>query len=269
VINTAPQILMYQALGAEPPEFAHMPMVLGPDGKKLSKRHAAVSVLEYRDLGYLPDAVLNYLVRLGWSHGDQEIFTRDELIRLFDWEHVGSGSGRYDQKKFLHVSAEHLRALPHAELGKRVTPFLAKRGLEVSDDDATLLAALPYLTPRASTLIELADAADYFLRDKPVFDEKAQRKFLVPGNVEMLRELTRRVEAAEFTIEGLEASVHAWLEETGLTMKNVAQPARVALSGRTRSPGLYEVMVVLGRERTLERLTAGAALAEAGQDLSA
>jgi glutamyl-tRNA synthetase len=245
-------------------------MVLGPDGKKLSKRHAAVSVLEYRDMGYLPDAVLNYLVRLGWSHGDQEIFTRAELVELFNWEHVGSGSGRYDQKKFLHVSAEHLRALPHDELAKWVVPFLAKRGLEVTADDTTLRAALPYLTPRASTLIELADAADYFLRDEPVFDDKARRKFLIPENAEILRELTRRIEAAsEFSLEALEASVKAWLEEAELKMKTIAQPARVALSGRTKSPGLYEVMVVLGRERTLERLKAGAALAEAGPDLSA
>ncbi|NOY92281.1 MAG: glutamate--tRNA ligase [Deltaproteobacteria bacterium] len=270
MINTAPQILMYRALGAEPPQFAHMPMVLGPDGKKLSKRHAAVSVLEYRDMGYLPDAVLNYLVRLGWSHGDQEIFTRAELVELFNWEHVGSGSGRYDQKKFLHVSAEHLRALPHDELAKWVVPFLAERGIEVTPDDATLLAALPYLTPRASTLIELADAADYFLRDAPVFEDKARRKFLIPENAETLRELTRRIEgASEFTLEALEASVKAWLEEADLKMKQIAQPARVAMSGRTRSPGLYEVMVVLGRERTLERLKAGAALAESGVDLSA
>jgi len=270
VINTAPQILMYRALGAEPPQFAHMPMVLGPDGKKLSKRHAAVSVLEYRDLGYLPDAVLNYLVRLGWSHGDQEIFTRSELIKLFDWEHVGSGSGRYDQKKILHVSAEHLRALPHDELGQRVVPFLAERGIEVAHDDATLLAALPYLTPRASTLIELAEAADYFLRPVPVFEDKAQRKFMVPENEATLQEFARRVESADsFTLEGLEAAVNAWLEADGLKMKDIAQPARVALSGRTRSPGLYEVMVVLGRERTLERLKAGAALAASGPDLSA
>ena len=270
VINTAPQILMYQALGAEPPTFAHMPMVLGPDGKKLSKRHAAVSVLEYRDLGYLPDAVLNYLVRLGWSHGDQEIFTKDELIELFDWEHVGSGSARYDQKKFLHVNAEHLRALPHAQLARRVVPFLAQRGIEVAEDDTTLLAALPYLTPRASTLIELAEAADYFLRPVPVFEDKARRKFLVPEFAAHLRELLRRVEAAEsFDLASLEASVHGWLEAEGLSMKDIAQPARVALSGRTRSPGLYEVMVVLGRERTLERLRAGAALAASGPDLSA
>ncbi len=270
MINTAPQILMYQALDAAPPEFAHMPMVLGPDGKKLSKRHAAVSVLEYRDMGYLPDAVLNYLVRLGWSHGDQEIFTRAELIELFNWEHVGSGSGRYDQNKFLHVSAEQLRALPHDELAKWVLPFLAKRGIEVGDDDPTLRAALPYLTPRASTLIELADAADYFLRDQPVFEDKARRKFLIPENAETLRELGRRIEgASEFSLEALEAVVGAWLEEADLKMKHIAQPARVALSGRTRSPGLYEVMVVLGRERTLERLKAGAALAESGADLSA
>jgi len=140
----------------------------------------------------------------------------------------------------------------------------------VAEDDATLLAALPYLTPRASTLIELAEAADYFLRPVPVFEDKARRKFLVPEFAAHLRELLSRVEAAEsFDLASLEASVNGWLEAEGLSMKDIAQPARVALSGRTRSPGLYEVMVVLGRERTLERLRAGAALAASGPDLSA
>src|SRR5699024_2463087 len=124
MINTTPQILLYQALGAHVPDFAHIPMVLGPNGQKLSKRHAAVGVLEYRAMGYLSDAVINYLVRLGWSHGDQEIFSRQELIEKFDWEHVGSQAGQYDVKKLTHVQAEHLRATPDERLCALVLPFL-------------------------------------------------------------------------------------------------------------------------------------------------
>ena len=261
MINTAPQILLYQALGAPVPEFAHMPMVLAPNGEKLSKRHAAVGVLEYRDMGYLPDGVINYLARLGWSYGDQEIFTRQELIEKFSWERVGSTAGRYDAKKFLHVQAEHLRMLPDEELARSAVPFLAEVGIEVTPDDPTLLAALPYVKPRASTLVELAEAVDYFFRDV-VFEEKGKRKFLVPENAENLRRLADIVDLVEpFSAEPLETRVKGWMEENELPMKKVAQPARVAMTGRTRSPGLFEVMEVLGKEATVARLRAAAELA--------
>jgi glutamyl-tRNA synthetase len=261
MINTAPQILLYQALGAPVPEFAHMPMVLAPNGEKLSKRHAAVGVLEYRDMGYLPDGVINYLARLGWSHGDQEIFTRQELIEKFSWERVGSTAGRYDAKKFLHVQAEHLRMLPDEELARSAVPFLAEVGIEVTPDDPTLLAALPYVKPRASTLVELAEAVDYFFRDV-VFEEKGKRKFLVPENAENLRRLADIVDLVEpFSAEPLETRVKGWMEENALPMKKVAQPARVAMTGRTRSPGLFEVMEVLGKEATVARLRAAAEIA--------
>jgi len=262
MINTAPQILIYEALGAAIPTFAHMPMVLGPDGKKLSKRHAAVAVLEYRDLGYLPDAMLNYLVRLGWSHGDQEIFERDELIEKFDWAHVGSTAAKFDAKKLLHVNAEHLRMSADDRLIERARPFLEARGIAPDVELETFRAALPYLKPRAETLVELADAADYFLRPAPIFEEKARRKFLVPAVAPRLLALVEALEAAPgFTQEALEEAFRAFLEAEALTMKEVAQAARVALSGRTKTPGLYEVMSVLGRERTLRRLREGAALA--------
>jgi glutamyl-tRNA synthetase len=261
MINTAPQILLYQALGAPVPEFAHMPMVLAPNGEKLSKRHAAVGVLEYRDMGYLPDGVINYLARLGWSYGDQEIFTRQELIEKFSWERVGSTAGRYDAKKFLHVQAEHLRMLPDEELARSAVPFLAEVGIEVTPDDPTLLAALPYVKPRASTLVELAEAVDYFFRDV-VFEEKGKRKFLVPENAENLRRLADIVDLVEpFSAEPLETRVKGWMEENELPMKKVAQPARVAMTGRTRSPGLFEVMEVLGKEATVARLRAAAEIA--------
>jgi glutamyl-tRNA synthetase len=261
VINTAPQILLYRALGAEVPQFAHMPMVLAPNGEKLSKRHAAVGVLEYRDMGYLPDGVINYLARLGWSYGDQEIFRREELIEKFSWERVGSTAGRYDAKKFLHVQAEHLRMLPDEELARLVVPFLGAIGIEVRDDDPTLLKAIPYVKPRSSTLIELAEAVDYVFRPV-VFEDKGKRKFLVPDNADNLRRLADIVERIDpFEAEALEQAVKAWMEENELPMKSVAQPARVAMTGRTRSPGLFEVMEVLGRSKTVERLRTGADIA--------
>jgi len=269
VINTAPQILLYEALEAPIPTFAHMPMVLAPNGEKLSKRHAAVGVLEYRDMGYLPDAVLNYLARLGWSHGDQEIFTRAELIENFSWERVGSTAGRYDAKKFLHVQAEHLRMLSDQDLARGTVPFLAKIGIHVVADDPVLLKAIPYVRPRAETFLDVADAVDYFFRDVE-FEAKGKQKFLVPGNSEYLRRLADVVEAVEpFAQEDLDEAVKAWLEENDLEMKVVAQPARVALTGRTRSPGLFEVMEVLGKERTLARLRWGAQIAAAAETLSA
>lgn len=268
MINTAPQILLYEALGANIPKFAHMPMVLAPNGEKLSKRHAAVGVLEYRDMGYLPDAVINYLARLGWSYGDQEIFTRRELIEKFSWDRVGSTAGRYDAKKFRHVQAEHLRMLSDREIARQTAPFLSKIGIEVADDDPVLLKAIPYVKPRAETFIEVAEAVDYFFRNVE-FDEKGKRKFLSPSFAKNLRRLADLVEAVEpFEKEPLERAVKAWLDENQLSMKLVAQPARVALTGRTKSPGLFEVMEVLGRDRTTLRLRAGAEIAEAAPALS-
>ena len=263
MINTAPQILLHQAFGNTPPEFAHLPLILAPGGGKLSKRHAAVSVGEYQDMGYLPDGVLNYLVRLGWSHGDQEIFSREELIELFGWSAVGKTGSKYDVKKFEYVQEEHLRALSDKALAGLVLPFLAKNGLSVEPGDAVLLAAIPYLKPRATTLVDLADGLDYFFRNELVFEEKGKRKFLVPERAGLLRQLRAVVsDASAFKIEPLETKVKAWLEAEGLKMKDVAQAARVALTGRTKSPGLFEVMALLGRERTLSRLEQGAMLAE-------
>ena len=268
VINTAPQILLYEALDSLVPEFAHMPMVLAPNGEKLSKRHAAVGVLEYRDMGYLPDGVLNYLARLGWSYGDQEIFTRQELIEKFSWDRVGSTAGRYDAKKFLYVQAEHLRMLRDEELARRVVPFLANDGIDVSPDDPTLLRAIPHVKPRAATLVEVADALAYFFRDVE-FEEKGKRKFLIPDNAARLRRLAEIVESvASFEAATLEETVKQWLAEQDIAMKEVAQPARVAMTGRTRSPGLFEVMELLGKPTTLERLRQGADIAEAGAPTS-
>jgi len=257
VINTPQQILIYQALGEPLPQLAHMPLILAPSGEKLSKRHAAVAVTDYRDQGYLPDGVLNYLARLGWSHGDQELFTRAELIEKFDWEHVGQTGARFDVKKFQHVQAHHLRQLAPAQLAERVVPFLARRGLTVAADDPKLIAAAPLIAPRATTFVDAAEALDYFFRDPPEYDAKAKAKFLVGDKLELCRQLADVIGSVEpFQAAPLEAAVKAWLEQKGLELKDVAQTARVALTGRTASPGLYEVLEVLGRERALARLRA-------------
>ncbi len=262
VVNTPIQLLIYEGLGAPPPKFAHLPMVLAPNGEKLSKRHAAVGVLEYRDMGYVADSVLNYLVRLGWSHGDQEIFTRQEQIEKFDWEHVGSTAGKYDGKKFAYVQAEHFRMLSDDALAEGVVPFLSAIGVTVSPDDATLRATFAPMRARSTTFMELAAGIDYFFRP-PTMDEKAQAKFLVKENAVHLRDLVEVVRAvAPFDAANLEATVNGFLESTGRQMKQVAQPARVAMTGRTQSPGLFDVMVILGKDETVSRLEAAIVLAE-------
>ena len=255
VINTPQQILIYQGLGVALPQFAHLSMILAPSGEKLSKRHAAVSVTDYRDQGYLPDAVLNYLARLGWSHGDQELFTRQELIEKFNWEHVGQTGARFDVKKLQSVQAHHLRQLSAAELAAHVQPFLKKRGHDVAVDDPKLIAAAPLIAPRATTFVDAADALDYFFRQPPEFDAKAKAKFLTGEHVKRCHELASVIENVQpWAAAPLEQAVKTWLEGAGIELKEVAQPARVALTGRTASPGLFDVLEVLGRDWSLARL---------------
>jgi glutamyl-tRNA synthetase len=260
MINTPPQILLYQAFGATVPEFAHLPMMLAPSGEKLSKRHGAVSVFEYRDTGYTPAAVLNYLARFGWSHGDQEVFSIDELKAAFDWEHCGRGDGKFDAKKFLAIQHEHLKAprlVPDDEYVMRVIPFVKARGL--TPDEAVIRKALPLIRDRAQTLVLAADALDYFMRDEPVVDEKAKQKFMTADAAPRLRKLRDAIAAApSFTKDAIEAATNAFLASENLQIKDVAQAARVALSGRSATPGLFEVMEVLGRDKTLARLAKGA-----------
>jgi glutamyl-tRNA synthetase len=258
VVNTPQQILIYQALGEPLPQFAHMPLILGKGGEKLSKRDASVAVLDYQRDGYLPDGLLNYLVRLGWSHGDQEIFTRSELIEKFDWAHVGRTGGRWDQKKLFSVQATHLRMLEPARVAALAAPFARARGLDVRDDDPRLTAAAALVMPRATTLTEVAEAIDYFFRDPPQPDAAAVQKLLTKESADKLDALRKELHAIDpFDRHTLEAKIKAWLEARGFALQDVAQAARVALTGRKASPGLFEVMEVLGKERTLERLRTG------------
>jgi glutamyl-tRNA synthetase len=255
--NTPQQLLLYRAFGWEPPEFAHLPMMLSPKGEKLSKRHADVSVQDYRARGYPPGGVLNYIVRFGWSYGDQEIFSREELVKLFAWDRVNKADGKFDDKKFADVAFEHIRRnelTPLADYAHNVRSFLAERGEQAVDQDL-LLRAIPGVRDRARTYKDAAHDLDFYFREPPELDPKARDKFLNAAAASTLVELAALLEAAPaWEGEKLETRVREWCEAKGLPMKDVAQPARVALTGRSASPPLFEVMVVLGKERSLARL---------------
>ena len=255
--NTPQQVLLYRALGWQPPEFAHLPMMLSPKGEKLSKRHAAVSVDEYRERGYPPAGVLNYIVRFGWSSGDQEIFSLPELVQKFSWDHVNKSDGKFDEKKFADVAFEHLKRpdlTPLETYARNVQPFLADRGLE-SPAEAALLAAIPGIRERARTYKDAASDLDFYFREPPEVDPKAREKLLGAEAAARLVEVAAALEAVPtWDAATLEAKAREWCEARGLAVKDVAQPARVALTGRSASPPLFDVMVVLGKARSLERL---------------
>jgi glutamyl-tRNA synthetase len=265
MVNTPPQILLYEALGAKVPEFAHLPMMLAPSGEKLSKRHGAVSVGEYRDEGYSPAAVLNYLARFGWSSGDREVFSKGDLVAAFDWAACGRGDGKFDKKKFLAINYEHLKSpvlTPDAEYARRVAPFLAKRGIERLNEPS-LLRALPAIRDRAHTFVEAADLLDFFVRDEPVMDEKAAAKALVGNAAALLRGLCEALEACPSWDEpSLDGAIKAWVEREGIAFKDVASPARVALTGRSASPSLHQVLAALGKDVSIARLEAAVLRAE-------
>lgn len=259
--NTPPQILLYEAFGWNPPQFAHLPMMLSPKGEKLSKRHASVSVSEYRDKGYTANAVINYLARFGWSSGDKEIFSRQELIEAFDWNHVGRSDGKFDAAKFADVAFEHLMttALTGNELYLQlVLPHLEEAGIE-HPDPIKLAQALPLIRERARDLKDAAHHLDFYFRQPPNFEPKADGKFLRPEAETHLLALADIFEALpEWSTSALETAFQTYGEDRQLKMNIYAQPVRVALTGRSASPGLFDVLVVLGKELSLKRLRDGA-----------
>ncbi len=262
--NTPQQILIYQALSWTLPEFAHLPMMLSPKGEKLSKRHAAVGVQDYRDRGYSAMGVLNYLVRFGWSLGDQEIFSREELIGNFAWERVNKSDGKFDEKKFADVAFEHLKQsrLTHADDYLRQTlPFLAACGID-NPSPERLLAALPLIRERARNFAEAAAALDYFFREPPNLDPVACRKFLIPEYAPIFTEIHAFLSKEPvWSAQQIEHWLKVVAQNRMIEFKLVAQPTRVAVTGRSASPGLFEVMEVLGRDLTLARLQQGASIA--------
>jgi glutamyl-tRNA synthetase len=258
--NTPRQMQIFYALGLEPPAYAHLPMVMGPDGQKLSKRHGATSVFAYRDLGYFPEALLNYLVRLGWSHGDQEIFSKAEMIEYFDFASCGRSAGIFNAEKLLWLNFHYLKERPLAQLAQEVKPFIAKRGWKVPSDDAWLQKMVATLRERAKTLVELVDFASFYLNDEITIDAKAAAKFLKPEIAEPLKQLTAELESldGDFSEQSVQTRFESVLARFNMKLGQLAQPVRVALTGGTVSPGIYEVIAVLGRERTVRRLRAAA-----------
>jgi glutamyl-tRNA synthetase len=253
--NTPRQIQLYQAFGAELPQFAHVPLILGTDKARLSKRHGATSATAYREMGYLPDAVSNYLVRLGWSHGDQEIFSREELIDKFSLESVGKSAGVFNPEKFLWLNSHYLKTRPPSQLADEIAPYIAAAGYAVPQDKTWLQRMIRTLQERAKTLVELVNAARYYLSDDIAYDEKAAQKFLKPEMAAPLKSLVEKLAAlGDFSEAAIEREFTAVLAEHGLSMGQLAQPVRVALTGSTVSPGIHDVIAVLGKERTLRRL---------------
>jgi glutamyl-tRNA synthetase len=254
VMNTPKQMLLYQALGHPLPTFGHVPMVLGNDRARLSKRHGAMSVTAYRDMGFLPDALINYLVRLGWSHGDQEFFTRDELIEVFDLENIGRSASIFDLDKLLAINAEHIMAASPQDLVAALKPFLADLDIQTEEDEY-ILQVIETLQPRSKTLKDMAEAALFYYQSDISYEEKAAKKFLKPAALDPLKILAEKLEALEaYTHQALEDVFRAMMDETGLKLGKIAQPVRVALTGKTASPGIFEIIAILGKDRVLPRL---------------
>lgn len=254
VNNTPRQIMLYKALGAEIPVFGHLPMVLGKDKTRLSKRHGAMSVTAYRDMGFLPDAMINYLIRLGWSYGDQEFFTREELIEKFSLDHIGKSAGVFDMDKLLSLNANHIKITPPRELTPHLLPFMKAKGYD-AEAGKYLDQVIQTLNARCKTLDEMAEASRFYYVDMVSYEPAAADKFFKPEVVEPIRMLVQKMETApEFNNQTLEAIFVSVMESTGLKLGKIAQPVRVALTGKTASPGIFELMEILGKERVIARL---------------
>jgi len=256
--NTPKQLLIYRALAASPPRFGHMPLILNMAGKKMSKRDGETSVGEYRANGFLPEGMMNYLARLGWSHGDQEIFSADELVAAFTVEGIGRAPGKWDVDKLLWVNAHWMRALPVERIAAQARPFFEARGCVLTD---RYVDAVRALRDRHRTLVELADAGRFFfVPDAEVpRDEAANATHVVPA-VPLLTAVLPVLEAQEDWSEAaLEARLTAWCESTGTKLGKLAQPVRVCLTGQKVGPGLFQTLAVLGREASLRRIRAGTA----------
>ncbi len=252
--NTPRQIQIYQALGYPIPKFGHVPMILGPDKKKLSKRHGAQSVMEYKKMGYLPQAVVNYLVRLGWSYGDQEEFTREELIEKFSLEAVGRSAAAINPGKLDWLNSQYIKKIELEELVQRVRPFIETKGYSNIAPDL-LRKAILSLRERVKTLVEMADLSEFYFCEEIVYDEKAAGKFLNQEITPMLEQVVTSL-SKESTLE--KENVHRLIQQLAETRREplvkIAQPIRVALTGRTVSPPIDEVIEVLGKGEVIRRL---------------
>jgi glutamyl-tRNA synthetase len=260
--NAARQKQIYDALGWTVPVMAHIPLIHGPDGSKLSKRHGALGVDAYRAMGYLPAALRNYLVRLGWSHGDQEIFSTEEMIAAFDLPQIGRGPARFDFAKLESLNGHYIRQSDDADLLaalEQVLPHLAggnALAAKLTPELRTqLLAAMPGLKERAKTLVELVDGASFLFADRPLKPDDKAAALLTPPARALLRDLlTEFTQVDPWTPQTTEAAMRAFAERAGVKLGGVAQPLRAALTGRSTSPGIFEVLAVLGKDESLARL---------------
>lgn len=260
--NAARQAQIYAALGWSVPKMAHIPLIHGPDGAKLSKRHGALGVDAYRALGYLPAALRNYLVRLGWSHGDQEIFSTEEMSELFDLDKVGRSAARFDFAKLENLNGIYMRATPDDELMAALDALLPylPNGASVAAKltgrkRAQLLEAMPGLKERAKTLVELIDSAAYIIEDRPVaIDDKARALLTEEARALLAKARAALAQVEDWSASSTEAAVRAVAEEAGIKLGALAQPMRAAITGRTSSPGIFDVLAVLGKEESLARL---------------
>jgi glutamyl-tRNA synthetase len=252
--NTPRQIQIYQALGCPLPKFGHVPMILGPDKKKLSKRHGAQSVMEYQKMGYLPQGVVNYLVRLGWSYGDQEEFTLKELIEKFTLEAVGKAAAAINPGKLNWLNSQYIKRMETDELTKKVLPFIEAKGYSVTDTDLLKRAVLS-LRERSKTLVEMADLSEFYFCEEIIYDEEAAQKFLKGESMVIFEEVIGSLSnEAILKKESSHLLIQRLSESRNEPLVKIAQPLRVALTGRTVSPPIDEVMEALGKERVIQRL---------------
>ena len=260
--NTPRQMNMLAALGAEPPVYAHLPMILGPDGAKLSKRHGAVDIREYREEGYLPEAMLNYLVRLGWSHGDQEIFSLAEMTELFDVADVNHSASSFNPEKLAWINQQHIMAMPTEELGHRLMPFLVKAGLDPSDGPDPEAVADAY-RERSDTLLHMAASARYCYEDFESFEPKSAKKHLRPVILEPMRTLEARLlDLDHWGPTAIGEAVQGVAEDYDLNMGKLGQPLRVAVTGGPVSPAIDVTLALVGKERTIKRVQKAIAFIE-------
>jgi len=252
--NTPRQMNMLLALGAKPPVYAHVPMILGADGARLSKRHGAVSVMQYRDEGYLPEALLNYLVRLGWSHGDQEIFSIEDLIQLFDVTNVHTSAAAVNPDKLLWLNQHYIKTADPKHVAHHLSHHLGQLGIDPATGPE-LVAVVAAQRERTKTLSEMASASAFLFREIESYDPKDAKAHLKPESLEPLADLRAKLAAlSEWSAESIHAAVNAVAETRGLKLGKIAQPVRVAVAGKAVSPPIDLTLQLLGREATLKRL---------------
>ncbi len=257
ISNTPKQIIIYQALGLDIPQFAHVPMILGPDKKRLSKRHGATSVEAYREQGYLPEALFNYLVRLGWSYGDQEIFTKEELIKKFDIDRVGKSPAVFNPEKLLWLNAEYIKMMPHSRLLDEISDKIPDKELSKLYTDSNFFRLIGLVKIRSRTLIELYENLRFYFEPYPEsYNEKGIRKFFSKKPLyEALKALYNKFDKIiHFNEENIEKAFNEVVEEYNVRLRDLAQSVRLALTGKTVSPGIFETLEILGKIRVMKKL---------------